>query len=113
MKLGEIGGGALQERFEMEFDKVMENIMDRNTDYKPVRKVTLTVAIKTNEDRTVAEMSYSVKSTVAAPKTLTTNVLFDRDPDTGKPIAREFGKQIPGQQAMVIDNVTPIKAKEM
>lgn len=100
MKLSEIGGGALDERFAMAFDELMENIKNLNTDSKPARKITITLAVRTDTTRSVAEMVYDVKTSLPATRALSTNLMFDRDPDTGKPIAKEFGSQIPGQTAM-------------
>ena len=51
LDLNNIAKGAAVERFELELEKVMENINDPNTKSDGVRQITLSFTIKPDEDR--------------------------------------------------------------
>ncbi|MDE6661992.1 MAG: hypothetical protein K2K46_01490 [Lachnospiraceae bacterium] len=97
VNLNSIGGGALQERFNREFEKVVKNMKDPNTSYKETRKVTITLTFKQDEDRNTAVCTCEVQSKLAKAKSFDTNFGIGRDLKTDKYVAREFGTQIPGQ----------------
>ena len=48
--------------FDFELDRAIENCLDINTDQGAVRKVTLTVCVKPNSDRSKAEVTYQAQS---------------------------------------------------
>jgi len=100
----------------MAMDALMENVKNPNTEWKPARKVTITIAVRTNQSRNMAEMVYDVRTSLPAARALTTNLMFDRDPDTGRPVAKEFGDQVPGQMALPgigkEKNVVPIEGRK-
>ena len=97
VNLNSIGGGALQERFNREFEKVVKNMKDPNTSYKDIRKVTITLTFKQDEDRNTAVCTCDVQSKLAKVKSFDTNFGIGRDLKSDKYVAREFGTQIPGQ----------------
>ena len=66
MQLSEINNGALQEVFDYEFDKVLKNIRDINTDPKAKRKVTIEMTISPNEKRTMAILT--LRSSTPRPR---------------------------------------------
>lgn len=41
VELGELIGGALQEKFSKSFERVVENLQDQNTAYKDKRGITI------------------------------------------------------------------------
>lgn len=94
--LSDFAGGAVAERFNHELQKVLENIADPNTDPKKTRSVTLTVSIKADEHRDVANVSINTKSTIVAPKPLETKLLMDHDTH-GKVVASELKSGVKGQ----------------
>lgn len=96
MKLGEIAKGALEEQFEAEFQNVLKNIADPNTDPKKARKVTITLTLKPNEKRNIAGMSFQTKTTLVPSKAIESNICIDKDKN-GNMIAQELNGQIPGQ----------------
>ena len=51
MKLKDMVGGALQQKFQNSFDRVMENMQDENTPYKDKRQITITMTFVQNEQR--------------------------------------------------------------
>ncbi len=70
-KLDQIGLGAVSERFEDEMVKVIENVLDPNTDVKKAREITIKLKVKPYpEDREMCEMEAIVSSKLAPTKTL-------------------------------------------
>ena len=92
--LSKIANTALQEKKELE--KVLENILDLNTEAKATRKITITLTMSTDDERTVVKTGMEVKSTLAPQKGVATTVIVGRD-DTGKIHANELKSGIPGQ----------------
>jgi hypothetical protein len=66
--LENLGAGAAKQLFEVELQRVLDDILDPNTDPKAVRKVVLTVAIKPGADRSVAKVG--IQATSALGKAL-------------------------------------------
>ena len=54
--LNTFASGALAEKVNIELQKVLENISDPNTDHKKARKVTVTMTLKANERRNLANV---------------------------------------------------------
>lgn len=66
--LSKIANTALQEKVDKELEKVLDNILDLNTKANAVRKLTITLAMSTDDERTVVTTSMEVKSTLAPQK---------------------------------------------
>ena len=94
--LSKIANTALQEKVDKELEKVLDNILDPNTEAKATRKVTITLTMSTDDERTVVKTGMEVKSTLAPQKGVATTVIVGRD-DTGKIHANELKSGIPGQ----------------
>lgn len=94
--LSKIANTALQEKVDKELEKVLENILDLNTEAKATRKVTITLTMSTDDERTVVKTGMEVKSTLAPQKGVATTVIVGRD-DTGKIHANELKSGILGQ----------------
>jgi len=104
MNLSELCNGALQEVFDYEFQKVMKNIKDVNTDPKIARKVTIELSLKPDESRTVASVDFKVKHSEAPINGFSTSILMKEE---GRQITvTELGDQLVGQ--MNIGNVIEI-----
>ncbi|ADO38197.1 phage protein [Eubacterium callanderi] len=101
MQLSEINSGALQEVFDYEFDKVLRNIRDVNTDPKAKRKVTIEMTISPNEKRTIGDIDFKVKHTEAPINGFATAITITED--GRKVIAEEIGNELPGQ--MNVENI--------
>lgn len=101
MQLSEINSGALQEVFDYEFDKVLRNIRDVNTDPKAKRKVTIEMTISPNEKRTIGDIDFKVKHTEAPINGFATAITITED--GRKVAAEEIGNELPGQ--MNVENV--------
>lgn len=91
--------GAIQERVDYEVTKVIDNILDVNTDAKCKRKITLTIEMKPDENRQFISLSASAKSTLApaVPIGTTLGIAADRN---GEMVIVETVPQIPGQMNM-------------
>ncbi|QQE80897.1 replication terminator protein [Alicyclobacillus sp. SO9] len=81
INLSKLAGGAVQERFEQEFQRIIENIADPNTDAKKKRKLQLTLTFEPNEDRSISELSIESKITTAPPMGVSTSLLIGADSD--------------------------------
>lgn len=66
--LTDIGRGAAVERFDLELQKVLDNIQDPNTDPKKARKVVLTFTVTPDEDRGVGKYAIDAQAKLAPIK---------------------------------------------
>lgn len=94
--IGTLAGGAVQERFEIELQKVLQNIMDPNTDWKKKRTITLSVTFDPTEERSFSTINCAVKSTLAPQKLVSSGLFIGKD-GKGRALAAEVVKQTPGQ----------------
>lgn len=91
--LRQLAATAIGERFDLEFENVLDNALDPNRPDDKVRKIVMTVSLAPNEaDAEVgvprgASMSIDVKAVLAPLKPLASNVHFGRDAKTGKAVA--------------------------
>lgn len=101
-----LGKDGLAEILDLALARLRENIDDPNTDAKKLRKVSIEIAVKPNEQRNFAEMSYAVKSTLAPVKPVNITVMIENDsiqmPENGTR---------PDQHELPL-NVSPFAAKE-
>ncbi len=75
IELGNIGNGALKEQFNLELEKVIENILDPNTDAKTMRSVTVVLKIKPEPENREACLLESVASSKLAPRKALLSIL--------------------------------------
>lgn len=75
LDLTHIADGGLQEKLDKELEKVFDNILDLNTDAKAKRKVTITLTMSANEERTVVDTTMEVKSKFAPQNGVATTIL--------------------------------------
>lgn len=97
LNLSELSGGAVQEKIDREVKKVLQNILDPNTDFDKARTVTVTISMKANEQRNSLTTDVSVKSKLAPQKSIATTVLVGRNENTGQIQAAELLSNAPGQ----------------
>lgn len=107
-----LAGGGVEEKLQFALDEVAKNIADPNTDAKKARKVTMTLTLKPNEQRSIANMSIDVSTSLAAPVGISTTLMIDRDKE-GKVVASEIYGKDPKQQTIDFDNgeVTDIRER--
>ncbi|MGR6765379.1 hypothetical protein ACU1JV_26785 [Paenibacillus sp. T2-29] len=81
--------GGVQEKFEKEWDRVMENIDDPNTSATAVRSITIKVNLKPDAKRKTINSAVEVKSTIAPDNPLDTTFIMGTDKD-GNVVAQEL-----------------------
>lgn len=94
--------GAIQERVDYEVSRVVDNILDMNTEAKVKRKVVLTITMTPDEDRQVVKIEASAKSTLAPVTPVGTSLVITAD-SNGEMILAEIVPQVPGQISMIGD----------
>ena len=91
--------GAIQERVDYEVSRVVDNLLDVNTDAKAKRKVTLTITMTADDDRRVVKVEASAKSTLAPVTPIGTSLVITAD-GNGEMMLAEIIPQVPGQISM-------------
>ena len=105
INLETLAEGGLTEKVNMALREVLNNIADPNTDYKVKRKLTIDITFISQEDRDLALLDIQTKTKLAPPKSIGTKIVIGSD-GKGGIMASEFGKQIPGQSVMRVDEET-------
>jgi hypothetical protein len=103
VSLENLGSGAATELFNLELQRVLENISDENTKPTAMREVTLKVKIKPGEDRDYGDVEISCAAKLAPVRPFPTNIFIGRH--LGKTVATEHNPK----QARLFekpDNVT-------
>lgn len=100
VKLQEIVGGALQEKFSKAFERVIDNLQDVNTPFKVKRKINIQLDFVQNETRDDVHVNVSVVEKLAPQSPMTTAFSIGKDLETGEMYAEEYGKQIKGQMSL-------------
>jgi hypothetical protein len=90
LNIANIARGALLERADVEIQRALENIADKNTDWKKSRKVTLTLDFQAmDESREAISVDLQAKSSIAPYSAVSTQIYIDRE-ETGEIVAQEF-----------------------
>jgi len=87
----ELARGAIQEQIDNQMGRILENLMDPNTDTKTKRKLTVTLEFKLDENRETVDCAAQAKATLAPVKPITTRLILDTD-HLGRPVAAELTK---------------------
>lgn len=115
--LNTFAGGALAEKVNIEMQKALENIADPNTDHKKARKVTVSITLKANERRNLANVIVDTKSTLVPAVGVESELIIDFTSE-GKITGAELKSGIPGQAYMnddgelLDDKGKPLPAEE-
>lgn len=96
-----MAGGAVEELFERELERVNNDILDLNTEATAVRSISILVKIKPDENRNFAMVGVSVDSKIGSTKPIGTMFSFGKR--GGRAIAVEHN---PAQKQM-FDQVGP------
>lgn len=107
VELKNLVGGALQEKFNRAFEKVVENLQDSNTSFKAKRGITIKLSFEQNEARNDVSVSIDVSEKLAPEAGMKTSFAIGKDLKTGELFAEEYGKQIKGQ--MSINDYAPVQ----
>lgn len=105
INIANIARGGIIEQSDGEIIKVLENIADKNTDWKKKRKVQVELTFQCmDESRDTVGVAIQTKSTVSPYKPIATQFYLGKD-EEGKVVVEEFIKgQMKGQ--VVVDTNT-------
>lgn len=104
MDLCKLANGALQEKFNQAFAKVLENLTDPNTPYKNKRSIDVKLNFEQNEDRDDVKCSIAVTTKLAPVHPVETSFGVFKDLSEGTVQAEEYGSQIRGQTHLSKDD---------
>ncbi|MBO8083177.1 hypothetical protein F6P92_05100 [Streptococcus suis] len=97
LDLSNIADGGLQEKLNNELARVIENILDPNTDPTVKREVSIKLVLKPNDQRNSVDTIMEVKSKLAPQVKLSTTILVGQNYETGEIHANELLSAMPGQ----------------
>lgn len=97
--LDTIMDGAVNERFVEEWQRLLQNVFDPNTDPVAKRSVTINIEVQPSDDRSAGTFKLKVSSKLAPPIVVTKPLFLSRD-DNGNVTAQERSNQLPGQMNM-------------
>lgn len=83
VELQQFAGGALQEKFNKSFERVVENLQDVNTPFKVKRRITIQVDFIQNEMRDDVRCDISVVEKLAPQAPMTTQFAIGKDLENG------------------------------
>lgn len=100
LQLQNIAGGALQELFANDLEKVLANIDDKNTSAKKVRKLIIELKlVPADESREIILADIRTKTLLAPIEGVTTKIMLDKNGN--KIVAAEFGERMKGQMSLL------------
>ena len=88
--------GAIQERVDYEMAKVIDNILDANTEPTAKRKLSLTIEFKPEANRQVISVNTTAKSSLCPTNPVATSLFITGD-GQGEVTAVEMVPNVPGQ----------------
>ncbi len=84
LNLAQMAQGKLQERFQYEMQKIVENILDRNTDEKAKRKLTLEIDFIPQKGRRMVNVEIKSKVKLASDEPIETNIVLNGQGDSAE-----------------------------
>ena len=100
LNLREFVGGALQEKVNSAMEKVLDNMRDPNTPWKPKRHINIRISFTQNEDRDDAAVEVHVSEKTSPVSPMLTRMAIGKDLRSGRVYAQEYGRQIKGQMSL-------------
>lgn len=83
VELSNVVGGALQEKFNKSFERVIDNLQDQNTSFKVKRSITIKLTFEQNEERDDVSVSVDVQEKLAPQTGMKTSFAIGKDLKTG------------------------------
>ncbi|EUJ42479.1 hypothetical protein [Listeria fleischmannii] len=102
INLNTVANGALQEKFNHEHQKVIENISDLNTDAQKKREIIIKLTYNPGKKRDQSNVSISVSSKLQPHEAQETTILFGQD-SQGDFVSNELKSGMQGQNYMDVD----------
>ena len=79
VSLQTLNGGAVIDLFNVEYEKLLANVNDKNTKPEATRSIKIELKVKPKKTRRVATVQISVASSLAPIKPAETVIFFDTD----------------------------------
>lgn len=98
--------GAICERVDYEMSKIIDNILDPNTNPTATRKITLAIVFKPDSNRQVINVAVTAKSALCPTDPVATSLFITGD-EQGEVTAVEIAPNIPGQLDFTGDEQEP------
>ncbi len=100
VKLSDLDGGVVEEKFQCELEKVLSNIMDENTDPDKLREINIKMRIKPTKARDMATVQIDATSKLAPtqPVQTTIHLVSGKKPKAVQLAARQAGLFQEGEQ---------------
>lgn len=95
-ELSNFANGAVNEEFNHNLQRAIDNIADPNTDPTKARKVTVTVTLKSDVKREEVNCEIQTKCTLVPAVPVSTKILVGHDND-GNVVGQELLSGVPGQ----------------
>lgn len=97
-----MASGAIEEKVDYEVSKVIDNILDLNTQPDAKRKIVITLEFKPDAERKHISIAAAAKSTLVPTSTVSTSMMITND-SNGEMVIAEMVPHIPGQLSMTGD----------
>lgn len=81
MTLSNIGGGVVEEKFAEELQKVLNNIVDVNTEVRAMREIIIKIKFKPDEERNSSAVTVSTSCKLAGDKAYDTRTFIGKRAD--------------------------------
>lgn len=98
--LEKFANGAFSAQVNRAIEEVTKNIQDPNTEALAIRKITITIGFKPNQERNFVTTGVQAKTTLAPALGTVTAMSMGKNIETGNVEAIEVGNQIPGQMSV-------------
>lgn len=83
LNIDQLAEGAVAEKIKTELERIAENILDLNTDFKKARSLSIKLSFVPNERRSEMNTRVDVTSKLAPSEEAVTTFLIGRDYNTG------------------------------
>lgn len=97
LPLSGLANGAVQEKLDMELNKIFENIHDPNTNATDKRAITIKLELVPDENRQTIKVNSNISIKLANIKDVSTTILTGKNIASGRIEARELKSSVPGQ----------------
>jgi hypothetical protein len=102
-----LANGALNEQVAWEFQKVLENISDPNTDPYKKRKIIICLNVEGDDNRDITDVTFQTKSILVPARSISTRIAFEKRGNTM--IAEELKKSAMKGQLTIDERGLPVE----
>lgn len=106
LPLSKLANGAIQEKLDVELNKIFENIHDPNTKAEDKRSVTIKLEFVPDENRQTVKLNSNISIKLANVRDVSMTVLTGKNLTNGKVEAKELKSSVPGQTYLDPEDLT-------